>query len=293
MFSNDSFFWFITHIRFMTRNMFWGSILTETACDEKVVISAGTVLANERIVERKTIVYETRVDPAVIKVSGEKLKDQLFTRFGFLKPKPEEIQLVSIDKYYEAYAMISGKYAIDYYRKCAYSVKVEKEVLEVVLLNQKFQPEQSMDSPVKDHNVIRLEGEERLRNEVKASLILDRFGRDTTLEKLPAAPSEKNPKKVLAQYGVEEIASNADLDFIRSKILNRPKDINRLVDELFEVDDRVVIYTPRFRAIYVNTRTREEKTVEFDGVTAERIQQSKHTSSSDSLPVPPPPPPPT
>ena len=292
MFSTDSFFWFITHIRFMSTNMFEGSILTETAYDEKTVISAETVLANERIVERKTIVYETRVDPAVIKVSGEKLKDKLFTRFRFLKPKPEEVRLVCIDKYYEPYVMISGKYAIDYYRRCAYSVKVDKEVLEVVLLNQKFLPEQSTDSYAKDHNVIRLEGEERLRNEVKASFILDQFGQDITLEKLPSAPSEKNPKKILEQYGVEEIASNADLDFIRSKIVDRPKDINRLVNELFEVDERVLIYTPRFRALYMSAKTGEEKALEFDGVTAERIQRGKHTSSSGSLPLPPPPPPP-
>jgi hypothetical protein len=293
MLNSNSFFWFIIHIRFITENVFEGSILTETAFDEKVVITAETVLANERIVERKTIVYETRVDPAVIKVAGEKLKDQLFTRFGFLKPKPEEIQFVSIGKYYEPYTMISGKYAIDYYRKCVYSVKVDKEVLEVVLLDQKFEPEQSADSSAKDHGVIRLEGEERLRNEVKASLMLDRFGRDVTLEKLPSAPSERNPKKVLAQHSVEEIASNADLDFIRSRIVNRPRDINRLVSELFEVDERVVIYTPRFRVLYRNSKTGEQKTVEFDGVTADRIQRSKNTPSRNDLPLPPPPPPPT
>jgi hypothetical protein len=140
--------------------------------------------------------------------------------------------------------------------------------------------------------VINVQGEERLRNEVKSSFILDQFGRDTTLEKLPSAPSERNPKKILEQYGVEEIASNADLDFLRSKTVNRPRDINRLVNELFEVDERAVIYTPRFRALYMNVKTGEQKAVEFDGVTAEKIRQSKHISSSDSLPVPPPPPPP-
>jgi hypothetical protein len=261
-------------------------------CSEKTVVSAEVTLANERILERKTIVYETRVDPAVIKVAGEKLKDQLFTKFWFLRPKPEEVQLVSIEKYYEPYVMISGKYAIDYYRKCLYSVAVHKEVVEVILLNQKFQPEQWTGSSAKDYKMIRVEGEERLKNEVKASLILDRFGRDVTLEKLPSAPSEKNPKKILEQYGVEEVASNADLDFIRSKIVNRPKDINRLVNELFEVDERVVIYTPRFRVLYMNAKTGEERAVEFDGVTAERIWQSKCTSSRGSLPLPPPPPPP-
>ena len=293
MFSSDSFLWFIIHIRFITKNVFVGLILTETVSDEEAVISAETALANERIVERKTIVYETRVDPTVIKVAGEKLKDQLFTRFGFLRPKPEEIQFVSIDKYYEPYMMISGKYAIDYYRKCAYSVKVDKEVLEVILLSKKFEPEQSTDSYGRDFDLIRLEGEERLSNEVKASLVLDRFGRDVTLEKLPSAPSERNPEKVLAEHGVEEIASNADLDFIRSKIVNRPKDINRLVSELFEVDERVIIYTPRFRVVYRNARTGEPKAVEFDGVTAERIQQGRSMTSHDAFSIPPPPPPPT
>ncbi len=254
-------------------------MLTETVNDEKVVISTEALPSNERIAERKTIVYETRVDPTVIKVAGEKLKDQLFTRFGFLKPKPDEVQFVSIEKYYEPYSMINGKYFIDYYRKCAYLVKVDGKVLEVVLLNNKFEPEQSTDSYAKDHKVIRLEGEERLRNEVKASLILDRSGQDVTLEKLPSAPSERHPKKILAEFGEQEIAGNADLDIIRSRIVKRPKDINRLVSELFEVDERAVIYTPRFRILYRNLKTGEEKTVEFDGVTAEKIQQSKHASS--------------
>ncbi|MGA2767639.1 MAG: hypothetical protein ABSF24_04915 [Candidatus Bathyarchaeia archaeon] len=267
-------------------------MLTETVNDEKVVISTEALPSNERIAERKTIVYETRVDPTVIKVAGEKLKDQLFTRFGFLKPKPGEVQFVSIEKYYEPYSMINGKYFIDYYRKCAYLVKVDGKVLEVVLLNNKFEPEQSTDSYAKDHKVIRLEGEERLRNEVKASLILDRSGQDVTLEKLPSAPSERHPKKILAEFGEQEIAGNADLDIIRSRIVKRPEDINRLVSELFEVDERAVIYTPRFRILYRNLKTGEEKTVEFDGVTAEKIQQSKHASSHCISPVPPPPPPP-
>lgn len=111
--------------------------------------------------------------------------------------------------------------------------------------------------------------------EVKASLILDRFGQGVTLRKLPSAPSERDPKKILAAFGVKEIAPDVDLDVIRSKILRRPKDINRLVNELFEVNERAVIYTPRFRVLYGNVKTGEEKAVELDGVTAERIQGAR------------------
>ena len=249
--------------------------LTKAVSDEKIIISTGTLPSNEKIAERKTIVYETRIDPTVIKVAGEKLKVHLFARFGFMKPKPEEIQLTSIDKYYEPYMVISGKYAIDYYRKCIYKVKVDKKVLEVILLNHKFEPNQPTGSSAKDYNMITLEGEERLMNEVKASLILDRFGKEVSLKKLSSGPSERNPRKILAAFGVKEIASDADLDIIRFKILKRPKDINRLVNELFEVNERAVIYTPRFRVLYKNVKTGEEKTMEFDGVTAERIQSAR------------------
>jgi hypothetical protein len=265
-------------------------MMSETI-SQGIVVSAEIAPADEKIVDRKTIVYETRTDPTVIKLAGEKIKDQLFTRFGFLKPKPEEVQFVSIDKYYEPYMLISGCYMIDYYRKCLHVVEIDKEVKEIILLNQKFEPEKPPESHAGDYSIIKLEGEERLMNEFEASLILDRSGKDVSLDGLPSAPSEKNPKKILTEFGVLEIAQNSDLDIIRAKIVKRPKDINRVVSELFEIDERAVIYTPRFRVVYSNTKTGEEKTVEFDGVTAQRIHQTKHKELQNIDPPPPPPPP--
>jgi hypothetical protein len=142
---------------------------------------------------------------------------------------------------------------------------------------------------VRDCGVIRLEGEERLINEYKASLILDRYGREVALDRLPSAPSERNPKKTLATFGVQEVTHDVDLDCMRLRVIKRPADVNRIVSELFEVHDRAVIYTPRYRVVYRNTRTGEEKAVEFDGVTAEKIGETKHTIPSPLPPTPPPP----
>lgn len=253
--------------------------LTQAVSDEKPVVAIAASPSVERITERKTIVYETRTDTTVIKVAAEKVKTQLFGRFGIMKPRPEEIKLVSFGKYYEPYMIINGRYSIDYYRKCVYTVKVDKKVKEIILLNQKLEPIQPTDPSMRDHNVIKLEGEERLMNELAASLILDKSGRDVALTKLPSAPSERNPEKILAAFGVKEIAPEVDLEVIRSKILKRPKDINRLVSELFEVKERAVIYTPRFKVRFKNMRTGEEKTAEFDGVTAESIQHRGSISS--------------
>jgi hypothetical protein len=265
-YSSDSVFEFIIVIRQnLDKNVeVW--LLTETINTEPVVISAETSSTKENIVDRKTIVYEAHIDPTVIRVSGEKIKQQLFTRFGLFKPKSEEIQFVSLDKYYEPYIVISGKYFIDYYRKCTYVFKVDEAVREVVLLNYKFLPETSKSS-----KIIKLPGEERLVKEAKGFLILDKNGKDAQVDNLPSAPSEKKPEKVMAEFGIEELAENVDVNFVRERIATRPKDVNRIVEEIFEITDRSLIYTPRFKLRFKNVKTGEEKVMVLDGVTSKKL----------------------
>jgi len=234
-----------------------------------------TAPTREKIVERKLIVYKTLVDPTVVKVAGEKLKNKLFVRFGFLKPKPKEIQFVSIDKYYEPYIIVNGEYIIDYFRKSAYTVNVDEKVQEVILFDQKLKPKPAKKPSAKGYKVIKLEGEEHLLYKDKASLILDKTGREVPLKQLPSAPSEEHPKKMLAELGESvknlEITSDADVGILRSKIVKRPTDIKRIVQELFEVTERAVIYTPIYKVLFQNVKTGEVKALEFDGVTSKRI----------------------
>lgn len=245
--------------------------MTETVSDEKIVISTDNRCCREKIAERRTVVYETRTDTTVVQVTGERLKTQLFTRFGFMKPRPEEIQFVSIDKYYEPYIVISARYFIDYFRKCIHKFKVDKKVSEVILLNHRLKPTQPTDSYEKGYMEVKLDGEERLIYDVKTSLILDRLGHEVTANSLSSAPSERNPKKILKKHRAEEIPPDADLKIIRSKIHKRPEDASRIVKELFEVSERTVIYTPRFRIVYKNVKTGSNRILEIDGVTSERV----------------------
>lgn len=240
--------------------------MTETTQTEPVVISTEPTWKKENIVERKTVIYETHLDPAVVRVTGEKLKKQLFTRYGLFKPKSEEIQFVSLDKYYEPYIVINGRYFIDYFRRSTYLFKVDEAVREVVLLNNKFVPE-----VIRNARIVKLHGEERLVHELKSFLIMEKNGRDAQVEDVPSAPSEKKPEKAIEQYGIEELPENSDVDFVRARIARRPEDINRIVEEIFEVTERAVIYAPRFRVAFKNTRTNEEKALVIDGVSSKRI----------------------
>jgi hypothetical protein len=228
-------------------------------------------LGKEIIIPRKIIVYETRVDPTVIRLAAEKVKQKPFTKLGLLKPKPEEIQFVSLEKYYQPFIVINGKYSIDYYRKSTYFIKIDGTVKEVVLLNKTFLPEHPAEGSYGTKNQITVEGEERIVNEAKAFLVLNGQGQDTPAKSLPAAPSEKNPEEVIEQNNIQKFDENVDIDFLKQRIVKRPSNVSRIVSENFEVTERSIIYAPRYKLKYVNSKNTQEKTVEFDGVTSEKL----------------------
>jgi len=222
----------------------------------------------EKIVDRKIIVYKTLIDPTVIKLATEKVKDRLFVKFGFLKPNPDQIQQASFEKDYEAFVIVDGRYNIDYYRRRVYTLRVDDKAQEVILFSQTFRPEVAVEPPSK---VVRIEGEERLIHEAKAYVVLSSDGREVSPKRIPSAPSEEHSRKLAAEIEATkrlEILPNEEIDIIRSKIVRRPPEIKRVVKELFEVIDRAVIYAPIYKVKFQNVKTGEMKTVKFDGVTA-------------------------
>jgi hypothetical protein len=222
----------------------------------------------EKVADRKIIVYKTLIDPTVIKLATEKVKDRLFVKFGFLKPNPDQIQQVSFEKDYEAFVIVDGRYNIDYYRRRVYTLRVDDKAQEVILFNQTFRPEVNMESPGK---VVRIEGEERLIHEAKAYVVLSADGREVSPKRIPSAPSEEHSKKLAAEIDAAkkpQIQPGEEISITKNKIVRRPTEIKRVVKELFEVTDRAVIYAPIYKVKFQNIKTGEMKTVKFDGVTA-------------------------
>ncbi|UCC33078.1 MAG: hypothetical protein JSW53_04635 [Candidatus Bathyarchaeota archaeon] len=230
----------------------------------------------EKVVERKTIVYKTLVDPTVAKITGEKMKDKLFVRLGFLKPRPEEVKCVSVSKSYEPYLVVRGKYSIDYYRKRVYTVDVDEDVQEVILLKQSFKTLSPEKPAKKGLRVIRLVGMERLFYEDAAYLILDKMGHEVAPDQVPEAPSEEEPEKTLTEFsekiGKPEIPADMEVGVIRSKIVRRPQEIERVVKEIFEISERAIIYAPVYEVGFQNTKTGGVRAVRVDGITAKVIQ---------------------
>jgi len=226
----------------------------------------------EKIPERRIIVYKTCIDPTVMKLAVEKMKKELFLKAGFLKPKPEEIQYVSMDKHYEPYIFVDGKYSVEYYRKHIFTLEVDEDTQEVIVFNHRLKPQPMMEHGKGAYGTIKLEAEKHFLYQNKASFIIDKTGREVEFEQLSFAPSEDDPKKILAEFsektGKLEAHADKEVELLRLKVVKRPSNADRITAEEFEVSERAVIYAPIYEITFQNVRTGEKKTVKIDGVTA-------------------------
>lgn len=233
----------------------------------------------EKITQRKIIVYKSRVDPTIVKLTAEKMKHKLFTKTAFSKHRLEEVRVVSVDKYYEPYILIDATYNIKYFKKKVYVLGVDPEIEEVKILGTSYTPEidaSSSSSEVeKSRRVIKVEAEMWSSYKDKAYLVLDREGREISPDQVPAAPSEDHPEEILKEFSkktnmIQDSTQN-EIELVRAKIAKRPSDISEIIDELFQVSEHTIIYSPVYEINFRNVRTGEEKLIKIDGVTAKIV----------------------
>ena len=232
----------------------------------------------ENIAQRKVIVYKSRVDPATLKQKAEEIKNELFIK-RFSKPKPEDIHVVSVDKYYEPYVLIDAKYRIEYFTKKTFTLEVTEKAKVVKILGETFKPKQvpiPNTDPEQFQKIINLEGQEWSFYEDKAYFILDKDGNEVSPDQIPIAPSEENPTKLLKEFNKNsELVKMSDQEVVllaKTKLVKKPEDIDTIDKESFQVTEYATIYNPLYMITFRNEKTKEEKTVKIDGVTGDTIE---------------------
>ena len=230
----------------------------------------------QKIVDRKIIFLKSRLDLTMARLLGEKVKDEFFARLRFFKPKAEEIRLISIYKYYEPYVVVGGKYAIDYCKRRVYAIRVDEETQEIFIAGKKFKAEPL--SPEIPFKVINLEGEGHFHYEDEAHFILDRRGHEVGPEQLSFAPPEERPEnftELNRKLREVKISFEQEIDFLRSRIVNRPSDAHEVIREWFEVNERTMICIPTYELSFQNVKTGQQAIVEIDGITGKIIRYEK------------------
>lgn len=233
----------------------------------------------EMIEKRKLVVHEIAMDLESTKNIVEKDKTRFFAKLGFLKPKREEIECESVLLFYEPFVVAKANYFLDYYKKKTYTIRVGDEVSEVIMFDQTLEPK-VMKERVKgilkrSYKEIVFNAQERVIHEAKANIVLIRTGREIDPTKLPSAPAEPQPEKVLKECGdkVRKLRVSPDgiIDIIRGRIVKRPPDIGRIAKETFEVTEHAVVYTPIYEARCRHVKTGEIKIIPISAVTSKML----------------------
>jgi hypothetical protein len=231
----------------------------------------------EKISKRKIIVYKSRIDPTIVKLTAEKMKYKLFAKFSFSKNKAEDIRVVSVDKYYEPYTLIDARYNVHYFKNKSFTLGVDPETEEVKISSKSYIPEIEV-SGEESHKIIKLEAEMWSSYKDKVYLVFDKEGHEIPPNQVPAAPSEDHPEKILEEFNKKNESVQAspqkEIDLVKERIIKRPSDATQIENELFQVSEHAVIYSPIYEIAFLNVKTGEEKLVKIDGVTAKIITQS-------------------
>ena len=239
------------------------------------------VTVPEKVVERKIIVYKPRIDIKAVRATAEKMKTQLFRKLVFMKPKPEEVQLVSINRYFEPYVVVDGEYSIDYSKNWVHNIQVDDTMQELTLFGEKIQAKTLRGQLQIPCKILQLKGEGRFKLEVKARLIFDKKWREVGLEQLPFVPFEEQPEKILSsinqEFGNAEETTQKEVDILKSRIVQRPSEILCIHNELFKVSERAVIFKPMYEVTVRNFKTEKEATLTIDAISGETRQDMKQT----------------
>ncbi|MDG6223741.1 MAG: hypothetical protein IAX21_09085 [Candidatus Bathyarchaeota archaeon] len=247
----------------------------------------------ENIVERKVIVYKSRIDSKSIRATAEKMKTGLFSKMFFMNPKPHEVQIISIEKYYEPYLVAEAEYHIDYSKNWTHNIQVNETMLNLTLYGGKVEPVSLKDHLNSATKIVKLTGEGRYKINEKIRLVFDSHWSKVGLEELPLVPFEEQPENVLRavdqKFENSQLNNQKEIDLLKSKIVNRPENITCIHDELFDVNERTLIYKPMYDVVVKNLKTNKEATLTIDAITGNtksRIHKLSAPTQKDSTKKP-------
>lgn len=221
----------------------------------------------QTIADRKTIVLKARLDLNAAKKLGEDKKVDLFVSFGFIKPHSTDISLTVINKFYEPLIIIGGKYSIDYCKKHFFELKTDNEVQKFFVGGKELKFETlNCGEPSR---VLKIMGEEHVHHENETYFVLDRLMRELSPQEVHLAPFEtsENQENSLNDLRKPTITLDEEIEFLRSRLVKKPPNVEEVIQEIFEINERMIVYSPIYELVFQNVKNSKTVTAMIDGVT--------------------------
>ncbi|MCJ7635818.1 zinc ribbon domain-containing protein [Candidatus Bathyarchaeota archaeon] len=237
----------------------------------------------------ETMVNNLKIDFSTARVRAEEKKLAFFVTLGIFKPKAEEVICDHFAAGYEVFLRVKGSYHIDYYRKASYKVPIGDQVKELIIFGQTLTPHKTEAESKSffgiggDHKVtneIRLDSDERLIHDFAEDILYDESGKEVSQPSVLNGDSNREGDKILKTgINIESfiVPPESVLVAFKTKLLKRPTDVARTVEETLQISQVSLIYSPFYHALYVNKRSKEKemKQLRIDGITGEVVLNPK------------------
>ena len=239
----------------------------------------------QKVVDQKIIILKSRLDSTKVKELGEEKKKDFSRSSGLFRTKKAvtDLVLIGFSKYYEPFLIVGGRYSIDYCKKHYFEIKTDLKQDRFFVAGEEKRPEPY--DPTKPNRTFRLIGEERCHYEDETFIVLDRLKRVVPIENVPLAPFEEKIESIdICDLKKVNITVEEEIEFFKSKIVNRPSNSDCVIREIFEINDRLLIYNPMYELIFQDLKTSEELILLIDGITGRSSFSRMISSTNEKVP---------
>jgi len=241
----------------------------------------------QKIVEQKIVILKPRLDTANARFLGENNKTNFFTKHSFLKKQSTDISLVGFSKFFEPLILIGGKYSINYCKKQELKIECGHQAQKIFIGGEEVKLGPSdLGAPSR---IVAFPAEEHYQYTNETYFVLDRFMRELSPEKIHLAPFEceqENDKTLNVDSRKVTISLAEEIAFLRHKIAKRPSDADVIIKEIFEINERMIIYSPMYELLFQNSRSASTVTILIDAITGNIIDPKIDISIPQKLPPP-------
>ncbi len=218
------------------------------------------LILEKEVSEKRTIVLKPQISKDEVEKLVEKKKTSLFGTV-FSRPKNENINVTSIELYYEPCWIAGGRYVGNYYRKNVYEIKTESTVTEVKIGDGTFPIQKRSGGWSKfkrgvtgsnKENQLAIPVEEHVEIDIEDEVVFNSQGNETKLKyKIESKHQENFPEKVLKENKshVRSCLINQDEVVEKlEKLLKEDEQDVKMVKEKISIDKLDEIFIPVYEA---------------------------------------------
>jgi hypothetical protein len=233
---------------------------------------------DKEVSKKRVIVLKPQVSKDEVEEIVEKKKNSLFGTV-FTRPKQEEINVNSIELFYEPCWIVGGEYKGDYYRKNVYEVKTEPIVKEVKIGDGVFPVEKKSSGWAKikrgvaggnKDNKLAIPVEEHVEIDIEDEIIFNSQGNETKLNyKIESKHQENFPDKILKekQENVRDCLVNQEevLKRLENMLKEDIEEDVKMVKEKISIDKLEEVFVPVYEARCVDKKNKV-KIIRIDAI---------------------------